>query len=130
MADRSALHKTKTFIPRWQLTVIAAVSGVIATKTEPLLTQANAFFCERTHRVRSIAATFFIIKSRASHTLRYPQHIRRCKCTRSHCMPSCHNSNKSALAPTSPGLLAWCAKHDRELGPGNHLSSVDGGARH
>ena len=30
--SESALHKTKTFIPRWQLTVIAAASGVIATK--------------------------------------------------------------------------------------------------
>jgi hypothetical protein len=30
--------------------------------------QANAFFCECNHRVRSIATTFFIIEARASHT--------------------------------------------------------------
>ena len=42
--------------------------------SEPPVTQANAFSSECNHR--SITVTFFIIEARASHSVRYPQHIR------------------------------------------------------
>src|SRR5262245_2248958 len=75
MATGVRFTKPKRSSQRWQLTVIVDVAA-IATKISfrTAVDSSACIFCESSHRDRS--NIFFIIESRASRTLRYPQHMR------------------------------------------------------
>jgi hypothetical protein len=76
--NRSALHKTKTFIAAFTVgSHHGAIAGKISFRTAvDLNSQANALFVSAIPSKVDRSRHFLIIESGASRTLRYPQHIR------------------------------------------------------